>query len=146
MLKKLLSAAPLSIRANDMASLLLRIAFGGLMLINHGWDKFTVFGQNSATFPDPLHVTPQVSEILTIFAELFCAGLLVVGLLTRPAALVFSFCMVVAAFGIHANDPLGDKEHALLFAVAGFAIFYLGAGAYSLDALLGTRRSKQNER
>jgi putative oxidoreductase len=140
MWKKLLSAAPLSLRSNDMASLLIRISFGGLMLINHGWTKVSVFGTDP-NFPDPLHVTPQVSEMLTILAEFICAGLLVIGLFTRPAALIFAICMTVAAFGIHWSDSLDVKEHALLFAVGGYAVFYIGAGEFSLDAIFGRRRT-----
>jgi putative oxidoreductase len=137
MFKKLLSTAPLSLQSSDLASLLLRVTFGGLMAYNYGSSKFNSYGTDAAGFPDPLHVSPPVSMALTVFAELVCAVLLALGLFTRFAALVLAFCMLVAALAIHLHDPWDVIEHPLLFLVASIVVFFIGAGRYSLDYVLG---------
>jgi putative oxidoreductase len=66
----------------SFALLLLRIAMGGLM-IAHGFEKLTQFVTVAKTFPDPFHLGTTISLALVIFAEFFCAVLLVLGLMTR---------------------------------------------------------------
>ena len=119
----------------SLAILILRVGFA-LLLMPHGYDKLQEFLAGHHYFPDPLHVTPIVSHGLTIFAEFFCSFLLFLGLFTRPALIVLIICMTTIAFLIHGNDPLGDKEHALLYLIAYNSIFLTGAGKYSLDARL----------
>jgi putative oxidoreductase len=41
--------------------------------------------------------------------------------------------MVVAAFVIHADDPWGKKEFALLFAAGFLTLVLTGPGKFSLD-------------
>lgn len=129
---KYLSPSVLSNQVS-FAILILRVGFA-LLLIPHGYDKLQEFLAGHHDFPDPLHVTPIVSHGLTVFAEFFCSILLFFGLFTRPALLVLIVCMAIIAFVIHGNDPLGDKEHALLYLLAYISIFLTGAGKYSLDA------------
>lgn len=117
----------------SFAILILRVGFA-LLLIPHGYDKLQEFLAGHHDFPDPLHVSPIISHGLTVFAEFFCSILLLLGLFTRPALLVLIVCMAIIAFVIHGNDPLGDKEHALLYLLAYISIFITGAGKYSLDA------------
>jgi putative oxidoreductase len=62
--------------------------------------------------------------------------LLLLGLFTRPALIILIGCTTIIAFSIHGQDPLSDKEHALLYLFAYIAIFLTGAGRYSVDARL----------
>ena len=41
--------------------------------------------------------------------------------------------MLVAAFVVHASDPIGTKEKALFYAIAFLALAFTGAGKYSID-------------
>ena len=41
--------------------------------------------------------------------------------------------MAVAALIVHAEDPFGTKEKALMYALCFLVIFFTGAGKYSLD-------------
>lgn len=132
MIKKYLKPASLPNRVS-LAVLVLRLSFGFLM-IPHGYDKMQEFLAGNHDFPDPLHVSPIVSHGLTVFAEFFCSILLVLGLFTRPALVILIGCMAIVAFSIHGADPLGDKEHALLYLFAYLSIFLTGAGKYSIDA------------
>ena len=113
--------------------LLLRVFLGGFMLAAHGWGKMMKFGKLSSKFPDPLGVGSAFSLSLTIFAEVFCALLLIVGLFTRVAAVPLLITMLVAAFVIHGGDPWKKKEFALLYAVPFLTLVFTGAGRYSLD-------------
>lgn len=134
MQKKYLKPASLPNQVS-LAVLVLRLSFGFLM-IPHGFDKFQEFLAGHHDFPDPLHVSPVISQILTVFAEFICSTLLILGLFTRPALIILLGCMSIIAFKIHGSDPLGDKEHALLYLFGYLSIFITGAGKYSLDSKL----------
>ena len=41
--------------------------------------------------------------------------------------------MAVAAFIVHASDPIGTKEKALLYLIGFVVIFLAGPGKYSID-------------
>ena len=126
--------------ANGIASfglLAMRMIVGGLMLYCHGLPKWNKFAAKSESFPDPLGVGPPVSMGLTIFAELVCSALVVLGLFTRWAAFVLAFTMVVAAFVVHGDDPLKKKEFALIYLAPFLALVFTGAGRASLDAAFG---------
>lgn len=49
-------------RLTDLSLLLLRICFGGLMLVNHGMGKFyKLFGDDPIKFGDPLGIGMEAS-------------------------------------------------------------------------------------
>lgn len=128
------------------ALVFLRVTVGAMMLFGHGLPKLQKYSALKGGWhvPDffPLSLmSPEVSLCATLLAELVAPVLLVVGLATRPAAFVFSFAMVVAAFdvGYHqvwfALPPTG-KELAVMYLLPGVALLLSGAGGWSLDALL----------
>lgn len=126
---------------HDLLKLLLRLAFGGLMLL-HGYPKLVkLFSHPLAevSFADPLGVGPAISLILTVIAEFLLAIFVLIGFRTRLATYPLIFTMTVAALIVHAGDPLKDRELAILFLVGYIAIAILGAGKYSLDALMGKK-------
>ncbi len=121
----------------DTASLLLRLTFGFLMLFNHGWGKFMRFFEDGPVkFGDPLGIGTELSLGLAVFAEVFCAGLLVLGLFTRLATIPLIITMAVAAFIVHINDPLSRMESALLYLTVYIVILLLGPGKFSLDRMI----------
>jgi putative oxidoreductase len=76
---------------------------------------------------------------LAVFAEVLCAGLLVVGLLTRFAALNLVVTMCVAFFVVHGAALSGESSGELAFIyLAGFVVLLVaGGGRYSVDHALG---------
>jgi putative oxidoreductase len=116
----------------SFALLILRASFGSMM-ITHGWPKLVNFAEKAASFPDPLSIGSKYSMGLTVFAEFFCAILVVLGLGTRFAAIPLMFTMAVASFIINVGDHFGDKELSLMYLVAFTTVLILGAGNYSLD-------------
>ncbi|MBN8459988.1 MAG: DoxX family protein [Verrucomicrobia bacterium] len=131
----------------------LRASVGLMMLLGHGSSKLRGFQDMKDGFyvPDffPFSLmSPPVSLMLTIGAEVGAAALLVLGLMTRPAAFVLGFAMVVAAFGVHGTHPwvsMGgpSKEMALLYLFPVLAILLSGAGGLSLDAAIYQEKKRQ---
>ncbi len=116
--------------------LLLRLAVGGLM-IPHGVQKLTRFAAKSASFADPFHVGGPTSMAVTIFAELFCAVFIVVGLMTRLSTIPLIIVMAVAVFHSHNGEIFGDGEHAALYLGGYLALLFSGPGKFSMDKLIG---------
>ena len=120
----------------NLALLLIRVVFGGLMLANHGLGKAgRLLDGGSVRFVDPFGLGPEVSLGLAAGAETLCAALLVVGLFTRLNALPLMVTMMVAVFVAHSGDPLSDKEPALMYLSAYTALFLLGGGDWSLQGV-----------
>ena len=88
----------------------LRVTIGWMMLYGHGVAKIQNFEQMKAGWPAPgifplNFMNGSISLMATIIAEVVAAGLLILGLATRPAAFVLGFAMVVAAFQVNAHAP-----------------------------------------
>lgn len=116
--------------------LTLRVGFGAMMLFGHGIGKIDRLGASPVKFADPLGLGATTSLVLAIGAEVGAAGLLIVGLGTRLAAVPFVITMLVAAFIVHGADPWAKKELAMLYACAGVALMCMGGGQLSVDAYL----------
>jgi putative oxidoreductase len=134
-MKKLFSTR-YSENAVSFSLMLLRLAAGGLM-IPHGFDKLIHFVAKTKDFPDPLHVGSVISLSLVIFAEFFCATLLVAGLMTRLVVIPLLITMAVAVFITHHGDIMGDGEQATLFLTGYIVLLFCGPGKISFDRMLG---------
>lgn len=121
----------------NIAAFLLRVVFGSLIFIQHGLPKIQGFSQRSSTFYDPFGIGHQASLLLVIFAEVFCAGFVVIGLFTRLAVIPLLIAMSVVVFMNKKGAPLGEIEMPLLFMGAFLAILFIGSGKYSVDGALG---------
>ncbi len=130
----------LTLSKNDEALLLLRVAFG-LMMMVHGWAKFQNFSQMSGAFPDPFGIGSSLSLTAAIFAELGCSALLLVGLGTRLAIVPLVVTMLVAIFIAHGADPWQKKELAVAYLAVYATLFVAGPGRYSVDHALVSRTS-----
>jgi putative oxidoreductase len=133
--------------------LVLRLGLGTMMALGHGWPKvgkFEALKQDWAIpnlWPFSLMSHP-VSLMATIAAELGAAGLIVLGLATRPAAFILGFAMVIAAFQVHADGPWflpgeGAKEPALLYLLGCIVLIIAGAGRVSIDAGLYRQKKRR---
>jgi putative oxidoreductase len=118
----------------DIALLLIRLAFGGGMLLAHGLPKLMRIIDGKMKFGDPIGIGAVPSLYLVTFAEFVCALLLIIGLFTRWATLPLIITMLVAAFVANAGGPWSDQEGAFLSLVAFAALLLAGPGRYSVDA------------
>ncbi|MCW3463859.1 DoxX family protein [Chitinophaga nivalis] len=122
--------------AVSFSMLVLRLVFGGLILL-HGWPKLINFAAKMNTFPDPLGVGHKYSLGMTVFAEVFCAVFVIIGLLTRLAVLPLIICMGVVVFMIHAHQPIDEIELPVMYLGAFATLLFTGPGKFSLDGALG---------
>jgi putative oxidoreductase len=125
----------------DLGLLILRLGGGGFMLFAHGLPKLLDYSEMSGKFPDPIGLGSELSLILAILAELLCSLLVMLGLVTRLAALPLCATMFVAAFLHHSADPFDKKELALLYLVVFVFLALVGGGNFSLDHLIRRRRA-----
>lgn len=125
--------------ATSIGLLVLRLGAGGLLLCGHGWGKLMNASESASGFADPIGLGPAWSYWLVVFAEVICAGLVAVGLLTRLSTLPILGFLAVAGFIQHAHDPWPRRELAFLFAVPFLVLLLTGAGRFSLDALVKPR-------
>ncbi|WP_372756522.1 DoxX family protein [Mariniflexile sp.] len=117
---------------NDAALLILRVGFAGMML-THGVPKINMLFQSPIKFADPIGVGVTVSLILTLIGEVIAPLLILIGFKTKLATIPGIITMFVAAFVVHAADPIGVKEKAILYLIAFTVIGLIGAGKYSVD-------------
>jgi len=119
---------------NDLGLLILRVAGSGFLMTAHGIPKLMrYFADEPIQFGNPIGIGPGPSHFLVMFAEVFCAFLVLIGFKTRWAALPVIVTMLIAGFIAHAADPIGVREKPLLFAAIFLSIFLMGPGGYSID-------------
>lgn len=125
--------------AINFSLLLLRIAAGGFMF-THGYDKMIKLFNGDFTFADPIGLGPEISLALTVFSEILCAFLVLIGLSTRFAAIPLAITMIVAVFVVHASHDFAKQELGLLYLISYFVILLCGPGKFSIDALIFKNR------
>ena len=123
---------------NDLALLLTRIGFGGLMLINHGIPKLDKLN-GPIEFADPIGVGATASLILCLIGEFLAPVLIIIGLKTKLAAIPAAITMGVAAFMAHASDPWKAKELAIVYMFGYVFLFISGPGKFSVDAMISKK-------
>ncbi|WP_207461393.1 DoxX family protein [Azospirillum sp. SYSU D00513] len=120
----------------------------GLLLMPHGAQKlFGWFGGYGIAgtgefFASQLGMNPGWLFALAAGLVEFFGGLaLVLGLLTRPAALAIAVLMAVAAFGVHLPNGFfwtaGGYEYPLMWGLLAIAVLLRGGDKLSLDRRLG---------
>ncbi|MEK7952338.1 DoxX family protein [Luteolibacter soli] len=133
---------------------LLRLAYGWMMLYGHGIMKIQNFEQMKAGWPVagifPLNLmSSPVSLMATIGAEVGASALLMLGFMTRPASFVLGFAMTIAAFQVNAQAPFfstgsgPSKEMAVLYLIPCFVFIITGAGQWSIDAGFDTDKRRR---
>ncbi|EDM25121.1 hypothetical protein LNTAR_02894 [Lentisphaera araneosa HTCC2155] len=139
--------------STDMALLLARIAFGGSMLIAHGWPKLQNFSTVSEKFPALFGLSSSICLGLAVFAEFFCAILLILGLVSRFA---LSQLIITMSVGVYVNlfifqrqlfDSPGkpSAELAFIYLMTYVVLIILGPGRVSLDAVISKKRAHKKD-
>ncbi|WP_294819787.1 DoxX family protein [uncultured Flavobacterium sp.] len=135
-MKRFLGPEPLD---KNFAALLLRILVGGLMII-HGWPKLANYDQYVTEF-NPIGLGNDLSLSLAIFGEFICGIFILLGFMTRLAAIPVLITMIVAFFVVHGADEFQVKELSFVYMGLALVVFFLGSGKYSADAVLFRKKA-----
>lgn len=133
--------------SEDIGKLVLRIILAVLILL-HGISKL----QNGIDFISGLVSgagLPSVFAYLVYIGEVLAPLLVLIGLFTRPAALIVAINMIVAILLVHmgelftlTNSGGWALELQGMFLFTAIAISLLGPGRYSLDAKFCRKKSR----
>lgn len=137
MFTTLLNAVNRMLTHEDFGKFLLRLAVGGLMLF-HGLHKLFagIDGISGMLIAKGL---PGFIAYGVLVGEVIAPCLIILGILTRPAALVLAFTMIVAWLMVGMNETWAlDKtgawaiESLVYFFIGALAVAFLGAGRFSV--------------
>jgi len=132
-----------------VSALILRVPLG-IILAAHGAQKlFGWFGgyglEATGQWMASIGFEPgYLMALMAGSAEFFGGIALIIGLLTRPAAVVTAFTMLMAISVDYSNGFFVANqgyEFGLILAAASLSLAFQGAGRFSLDRLLGSTLS-----
>ena len=83
---------------------------------------------------------PAIAAPLSVYAQLACGALILVGAFTRWAALVMVVNFTIAILGVHLALPFRTWLEPSAMLATSAALVLSGAGKFSLDALPRNRR------
>lgn len=133
---------------SSWSPLVLRVPVG-IIFAAHGAQKlFGWFGghglEGTGQWMGSIGLNPgYLMALLAGSAEFFGGLVLILGLLTRPAAAVLALTMLVAIFSVHIDKGLfmsnNGYEYGLALLAASVSLLFTGGGRWSLDAALMAR-------
>ncbi|MCX5043483.1 DoxX family protein [Aldersonia sp. NBC_00410] len=131
--------------ARDLAVLIARVAIG-IVFFAHGWQKLFTNGiDGTASFFDQSGVpAASASAWFAAVIELAGGAALILGLAVPLAGLLLLIDMIGAFVFVHAGAGIfvaeGGYELVLVLGAAALLLVIIGAGRYSVDQLLISRR------
>lgn len=142
---RIFAPASNSVTAN-IALLVLRVWLGVTLFANHGLSKLAGFSKMSPFFADTIHLgNGPLTLGLVVFAEVGCAALLALGLLSRFAAFVLTINFCVAFFVHHKMALSGGAnsgELAFIYMAVVVSLLIAGPGRFSADAMIFKKTGK----
>lgn len=133
---------------NQYSALVLRLPLG-IIFAAHGAQKlFGWFGgyglEGTGQWMASIGLEPGLLlAALSGSAEFFGGLFLILGLLTRPSALVLAVTMLVAIFSVHINNGLfmsnNGYEFGLALLAGAVSLLFSGGGRASVDNLIATK-------
>lgn len=126
----------------DAGLLMLRLFAGLAIALSHGLGKIPVTETFAGGVAEMGFLLPGLFAWAMALAEFAGGLLLALGLVTRPASLSLLITMAVAAFVRHGGDSFGERELTLLYGAVALLFMLVGAGRFSVDALLRRRADR----
>lgn len=117
----------------------------GLLLVYHGWEIFDTAKMNEYMGWDIFKRSSSMSVMVYMgkAAELVAGIMLVVGLLTRVAALILIFTLLYISFFVGHGKVWYEDQHPFLFVLLGLVFLFMGGGKWSLDHLLFNKNHRR---
>lgn len=124
----------------------------GLMMLRWVTGAFLIYQSHDNVFSEERMVEfekfmvqfnfiyPEMMAPLSVYAQLICGILFILGLLTRWAGLITTFNFIVAVWMVHWAQDFTGWWPALILVFLGILFATLGAGRYSVDELIARRR------
>lgn len=123
----------------DLGILILRIGLGGMFLF-HGvpilfggpeiWEKVGIMGMSSLG----IDFIPAFWGFMAGIAECLGSICLILGLFFRPACIILTMTMIIAAnMHLKRGDTVGGASHAIENGFVFLSLMFIGPGRYSLD-------------
>ena len=119
-----------------------------LLYLIFGWSKLTNYSETVSYMATTGAPVPQISAVIAIAIEFFIGLAILVGIFTRPLALLMAvYTLATALIGHHywsmsGADQLANETNFYknVSIMGGFLLLYItGAGRYSLDATFGEK-------
>ncbi|WP_175625517.1 MULTISPECIES: DoxX family protein [Oxalobacteraceae] len=130
----------LSVPQIDLGLLFLRVS-GAFMLFHvHGWPKIMHYSEELVRIEDPFGFGTSFSLLAAIFAEVVCAILIALGLLTRLASLPVIAVLLVSMLIVHTQWSIAEGQFGWLLMIIFGTIALCGPGKFSFDAVLQRKR------
>ncbi|WP_266081856.1 DoxX family protein [Haladaptatus caseinilyticus] len=132
---------------HSIGALLVRLAVGSIMVV-HGAGK--MFSAGPAAMPMTQFTgflanlgipAPSVVAWVVALVELVGGLCILVGFLTRFAALAVAINMFVATFLVHLPEGFSDSELTIVLCLVSLALMSIGAGNLSVDETVVDDRS-----
>jgi putative oxidoreductase len=119
----------------DLALLILRVVLG-IIMIYHGWPKLTNLGGTIEGFSGMGIPAPALAAVYTMVVEFFGGLLILAGVFSDIAGLLFAIDMLGAITFVHAKNGFavneGGFEWPLALMAMALAIALSGPGRYAL--------------
>lgn len=90
-----------------------------------------------AGFFEQLHIPiPMLSATISVYAQLICGVLFLIGLWVRPAALIMIVNFIVAIVAAHTHDPIEKSFAAWALLAMSVCLLFNGSGKFAIDKVL----------
>lgn len=127
----------------DIGLLLLRLLIGWRLVAGTWKYAFGIqpLGEVIAFFTALGIPVPAVSAVISVYAQLACGFLLLVGCFTRISALLMIVNFSVAIVAAHLQDPIEKSFPAWALLILSVLLLINGSGKYSVDHYLFQKRT-----
>lgn len=131
---------------SDAGILFMRIGIGFAFIFVHGWGKISggpamweKIGSAMANYG--LSFAPTFWGFMASVSEFGGGILILLGLFTRPASAFMAFTMLTA-FLVHTSklDPWNKAIYPMEMFAVFMGLLFIGAGKYSIDALISKKK------
>ncbi len=122
----------------DYGAIFLRLIIGWRLIDGtqdnvFSWDRMIEF---KVFLEQQNFVYPLAAAIISVYAQFICGALYILGLFTRPAAIIMILNFVVALLTVHWGTTFLDSFQALTMLFGSIFFLFNGAGKLSLDERL----------
>jgi putative oxidoreductase len=129
---------------NNCTLLFFRIAVASELIVAHGLKKIGVGTASAEIVPNPLGLPEVLNQAFATTANLIMPLFIILGLMTRLAALPILAVTLTGYFVLHFDDPILVKDVPFIYSICFLLIFFMGAGRYSIDYYITGNKKMSN--